>query len=322
MKTALLSGSANLEIARAVSNLTGIPLTDSGVRKFKNGEIDLAIQESVRGKDVFIMASFFQCENMTINDCLMEFHLIADAAIRAGSKNIYAVLLNYPYARSDQKTEGRSPVGASLVASMLERIACVKRVITFDLHTDQIQGFFQNTGVENLTASKLFAKAIVELNLKDIVVVSPDAGGVKRAEAFKDHLKEVGDMNAEFAMLIKKRLIANEVAAVKLVGDVKGKVAVIIDDICDTGGTLVAVAEELKKKGAKAVYACITHPIFSGDAAQKIKNSVFEKVFVTNTIPNRDKDFEEKIVTISLVPLLADVIRSVKRRRKSSGFSK
>jgi len=310
-ETVLLSGTGNPELSQAVSKILGVSITDAGIERFKNGEVFSKIQGTVRGKDVFVVASFAEINGRSVNDFILEFQVICDAAMRSGAKSIVAVIPSFPYARQDRKTEGRAPITASMIAKVLERVCGVTRVITVDLHSEQIQGFFQNTGVDNLTASKIFAEYIHKLNLQDVVIVSPDAGGAKRAEVFKGYLEAMG-VTADFAMMIKKRVKAGEVDKITLVGDVKGKTAIIVDDMCDTGGTLVAAAAELKKFGAIGVYACITHPIFSADAVKKISGSQFEKVLVTNSLPERDSS-SDKVVRLSLAPLLAEVIGRIQR---------
>ncbi len=314
--TVFLSGTCNPDLAKAVVDKLGVKLTDTGSTQFKNGEAFVKIADTVRGKDIFIVTSFATTEDKSYNDYIMEFMLLCDAVKRAGAKRIIAILPFYPYARQDRKTGGRTPISASMMALILERVCGVHQVITLDLHADQIQGAFQNIGVDNLTATKLFAEHMNTLGLKDVVVVSPDAGGTRRAEMFKEYLEVKGD-KVDFAIMIKKRLRAGEVESSTLVGDVKGKTAIIIDDMCDTGGTMVAAGEELLKHGAKAVYAVFTHPVFSEKAVEKLSGSKFTKVFVTDTLPSR-KPYGDKIVTISVAPLLAQVIELVQTNQSIS----
>ncbi|MBX9976781.1 MAG: ribose-phosphate diphosphokinase, partial [Alphaproteobacteria bacterium] len=224
-----LAGSGNPELASKICDQLGVNLVDAGIERFKNGEIAVTLKEAVREKDVFIIAAFIERDTMSVNDQLIEFQLLADAARRAGAHRIFAMFLNYPYARQDRRSDKRAPISASMVANMVENVGHVKRLVTIDLHAEQIQGFFQSTGVDNISSGKLFAEHMATLNLGPIVVVSPDAGGAKRAETFKDYLAHQG-VTSDFAMMIKKRLKANEVESVQLVGDVKGKVAIIIDD--------------------------------------------------------------------------------------------
>lgn len=314
--TVFLSGTCNPELAKAITEKLGVKLTQTGSTQFKNGEAFVKIEDTVRGKDVFILASFATTSEKSYNDYIMEFMLLCDAVKRAGAKKITAILPFYPYARQDRKTGGRTPISASMMALMLERVCGVNHVITVDLHADQIQGAFQNIGVDNLTATKLFAEHINTLGLKDIVVVSPDAGGTRRAEMFKEYLEASGH-KVDFAIMIKKRLRAGEVESSTLVGDVQGKVAIIIDDMCDTGGTVVSAGEELLKHGAKEVYAAFTHPVFSEKAVERLSASKFSKVFVTDTLPER-KPYGEKIVKLSVADLVAKVIELVQTNQSVS----
>ncbi len=308
----LLSGSANKELAQEISREIGVPVTDAGLDRFKNGEIFSKIKGTVRGKTVYILASFAEIEGRSINDYIIEFQIMCDAVMRAGAKSIVAVIPSFPYARQDRKSEGRAPISAAMMAKTLENVCRVDHVVTVDLHSDQIQGFFENTVVDNLTAARIFAEQIKRMDLKDIVVVSPDAGGVKRAERFKNYLLKDNNQEAGFALMIKKRIKAGEVDKITLVGDVKGKVAIIVDDMCDTGGTLAEAAKIAMDSGAKKVIACITHPILSGDAVSIISKSKFEKVFVTNSLPAREK-YNDKIVKVSLSKLLGEVIVRIQK---------
>lgn len=303
-----MAGSGNPDLAKGICETLNVPLLDPGFSRFKNGEISLTLSQKVREKDVLMIAAFNERDGQSVNDQCMELLLMADACRRAGANRLYGLLLNYPYARQDRRSDKRAPISASLMANILEKVCRFHRIFTVDLHSPQTQGFFQNIGVDNITTSKLFASHIASLNLQNIVVVSPDAGGARRTEQFQEYLKSKGII-ADFAMMIKKRLKPNEVTSSHLVGDVKGKTAIIIDDMCDTGGTLVAAAKELKSMGAKEVYACISHPVFSETAVEKITASDFVKVFVTDSLPL--KKSSEKIQVLSLKETLADVLGRV-----------
>ena len=303
-----MTGSGNPELAKNICDTLKVPLLDAGLSHFKNGEIHLTLSQKVREKDVLMIAAFNENNEQSVNDQCMELFLMADVCRRSGANRLYGLLLNYPYARQDRRSDKRSPISASLMANILEKVCRFHRIFTVDLHSPQTQGFFQNIGVDNITTSKLFASHIARLNLHNIVVVSPDAGGARRTEQFQEYLKSQG-ITADFAMMIKKRRRPNEVESSHLVGDVKEKTAIIIDDMCDTGGTLVAAAKELKKMGAKEVYACISHPVFSGNAVEKISASDFVKVFVTDSLPLKQES--EKIQVLSLKETLAEVIRRV-----------
>lgn len=315
-----ISGSCNPELAHKVAQKLSIRLTDPGLQHFSNGEIAAEIQGEVRGKNVYIFGSFVQRDGKSVNDQLVEYQLIADAAKRSGgAKTINAILLNHPYARQDRRSKTHASISASFVAATLENVIGISRVFTFDLHANQIQGFFQKTGVDNISTSHLFAQYLVKntsIFNDPIVVISPDAGGTERAGSFQSALAQF-NIDSDFATMIKKRVRPGKVESTTLVGDVSQKAAIIIDDICDTGGTLVASAEALKDAGATKVYACITHAIFSKDALDKILQSCFDGVFITDTLPierlpqDKVKLLEGRLHVISIADMLSDILRTV-----------
>jgi ribose-phosphate pyrophosphokinase len=239
----------------------------------------------------------------------MELILMIRAAKRASASKINVVIPYFGYARQDRKTHSRVPISASDIAMILED-AGASRIIAVDLHAGQIQGFFRDIPVDNLAGSIIFAPYVAGLKLENPVIVSPDAGGVERAKLFRDQLDKNG-VQSDLAMIIKQRKEAGVVGQANLVGDVKDKDAIIIDDMCDTGGTLVKAAEELKRFGAKRVYACITHPVFSGNAVELIAGSQFDKVITTDTIPLRE-EVPKNLIQLSVAPMIAEVIRRVK----------
>jgi ribose-phosphate pyrophosphokinase len=301
----LFTGNANYELAQKIAEELKIPLGSAVVNKFSDGEIQIHIKESVRGKDVFIVQPFCQNETQSVNDNLMELYLLIRTMKRASAESITAVIPYYGYARQDRKTISRVPISAADVALMLET-AGVDRVITIDLHCGQIQGFFHDVPVDNLYASPLFVSYIANKNLDHIVIVSPDAGGVERAKKFSESLRHKG-IETEMALISKERAKAGVVASMNLIGDVKGADAIIVDDLCDTAGTLVKAAQLLKDEGANRVFALITHPVFSGNALDKIQNSVIEEMVITDTIPLRGQ-IPTNIHPVSVAPLLAEAI--------------
>jgi len=270
-------------------------------KKFANGETNVEIGESVRGEDVYIVQS--GCGE--VNDNLMELLIMINACKIASAERITAVIPVYPYARQDKKDKSRAPISAKLVANMLS-VAGADHIITMDLHASQIQGFF-DIPVDNLYAEPAVVKWIRE-NIptfkEEAIVVSPDAGGAKRVTSIADRL------NIDFALIHKERKKANEVASMVLVGDAKGKIAILIDDMADTCGTIVEAAQKLIDDGAKKIYAILTHGIFSGEALNRINNSHFEAIVVTNTIPqDRNMRACNKIQNIDVSMMFAEAVR-------------
>jgi len=269
------------------------------VTKFSNGETNVTIEESTRDHDVFLMQS---TATPNVNDHLMELLIMIDAFKRASSRRISVLIPCFAYARQDKKDRSRAPISAKLIANLIEK-AGADRVITLDLHASQIQGFF-DIPVDNLYAEQFFVKYIRENIKKDIVIVSPDAGGVKRAKSIADQL------HADLAIIHKERKKANEVESMILVGDVSKKVAVLVDDMADTLGTFALASETLIKNGATEVYACCTHPVLSGSALEKLENCPITNLIVSNSI-RLDEKFKKcsKIKVIDLSALFAQVIQ-------------
>ncbi|KAF8477032.1 phosphoribosyltransferase-like protein [Kalaharituber pfeilii] len=296
----LLTGNSHPELARLVADRLGVELTKILVLQYSNQETSITIGESVRDEDVFILQSTAPGE---INDGLMELLIMINACKTASARRITAVIPNFPYARQDKKDKSRAPISAKLIANMLQVAGC-NHVITMDLHASQIQGFF-NVPVDKLYAEPSMLRYIREnFDWKNAVIVSPDAGGAKRATAIADRL----DLN--FALIHKERSRPNEVSRMVLVGDVKDKIGILVDDMADTCGTLVKAAETLKQHGAKEVVAIVTHGILSGKAIEAINGSQLSRVVVTNTVPHAEKKAMcSKLDTIDIAPTLAEACR-------------
>jgi len=301
----LLAGRSNLPLATEIAECLGVELSNPNLVEFANGEIHSRLGENVRGADVFIIQTHGSCEEMSVNDVIMEQLIMIDAARRASAKRITAVIPNYGYARQDRKAEGREPITAKLVANMFAA-AGANRLMSVDLHSGQIQGFFDGP-VDHLMAMPVLVDYIRENLPEDLVVVSPDAGRVKVAERYTNQL------HADLAIVHKRRVkgVKNTVEAIEIVGDVDGRTCVIIDDMIDTAATLCAGAEQLKARGAKEIYALATHGVLSGPAIDRIKNSSITKVVVTNTLPlGADKQID-KIEVLSVAKILAETIDAV-----------
>ena len=295
----LVSGNSNPALTKKISDYLDVPLVDPQLVRFANGEIFCEIEKNVRGADVFVIQS--TCT--PVNDTLMELLIMIDALKRASASSITTVIPHYGYARQDRKVSPRTPISAKLVADLLT-VAGAKRVITMDLHAGQIQGFF-NIPFDNIFASPVIMNFIKqELMSENTIFVSPDAGGVERVRHYAKKLK------ADIAMIDKRRTGKNVAKAMNVVGDVKGKECIIIDDMIDTAGTLVEACKALKDNGATKVYACATHAIFSNPAIERISTSPeLDKVIVTDTIPlSKEALAEPKIVLLSAAELLAKAI--------------
>src|SRR5436305_8278903 len=296
----IFTGNANPELAREIGQALEMDLGHAMIRQFADGEIYLQIQENVRGADVFII----QPSCTTVDRHLMELLLMIDALKRASAERITAVLPYYGYARQDRKDKPRVPISARLVAALLET-AGADRVLTLDLHAAQIQGFF-DIPVDHLFATPVLIDYFRPLNIPDLTVVSPDAGGVERARAFAKRL------NAPLAIIDKRREEANVAEVMNVVGDVEGRNCLIVDDLIDTAGTLVKGAEALMEKGASSVSACATHAVLSGPAVSRIEASDLREVVCTNSIPlSEEAKKSSKIRSLSIAKLMATAIRSI-----------
>jgi ribose-phosphate pyrophosphokinase len=305
----IFTGNAHPALAREICTWLDKPLADAEIRQFSDGEIHLQIQENVRGEDVFVV----QPTSTPVDRNLMELLLILDALKRASAKRITAVLPYYGYARQDRKDRPRVPISARLVAAVLET-AGADRVLTLDLHAAQIQGFF-DIPVDHLFSAPVMIEYFRTLQLSDITVVSPDAGGVERARAFAKRL------NSPLAIIDKRREEANVAEVMNVVGEVKGRHCMIVDDIIDTAGTLVKGAEALLEKGALSVTACATHAVLSGGAVKRIEASLLKEVVVTNSIPPSEETRKSnRIKSLSIAKLLAEAIRSIHEETSVSGL--
>ena len=293
----LISGTANRKLSEEVSRLLKIPLTPVDIRKFSDGEIYCRILESVRGCDVYII----QPTSEDANHNLMELLIMVDALKRSSPDKITAVVPYFGYCRQDKKTKAREPITSKLVANIIET-AGVGRIMIFDLHVPQVQGFFDIPS-DNFDLIPQFLEYILSKKFKDIVIVSPDAGGASRARSFAKVL------NAPIAIIDKRRPQPNVAEVQNVIGDVKGKVAFIVDDLVDTAGSITEGASILKKFGAKEVYAIATHGVLSGPAIERIKKSELKELVITNTISLPDEKKLAKIKVISIGPILAETIR-------------
>ena len=296
-KLRIFTGNANPDLAREIAAYLGTTVGDSVVNRFNNGEIQVMINESVRGKDIFIVQP--TCGPI-VNDNVMELLIMADAFKRASANHITAVIPYYGYARQDRKARGREPITAKLMADLLET-AGITRVVTIDLHAAQIQGFF-NIPFAHMPGGPLLAEYIKEKKLDNMVVVSPDLGGVSRARGFAEML------NAPMAIIDKRRPEPGVAEVMNLIGNVEGKNCIMVDDMVDTAGSLTEGARALKKFGANEIYACCTHPILTDPALSRIAQSDITELVVTNTIPLAPSKKHPKIKVLSIAPILAETI--------------
>ena len=296
-KLRIFTGNANPDLAREIAAYLGTTVGDSVVNRFNNGEIQVMINESVRGKDIFIVQP--TCGPI-VNDNVMELLIMADAFKRASANHITAVIPYYGYARQDRKARGREPITAKLMADLFET-AGITRVVTIDLHAAQIQGFF-NIPFDHMPGGPLLAEYIKEKNLENMVVVSPDLGGVSRARGFAEIL------NAPMAIIDKRRPEPGVAEVMNLIGNVEGKNCILVDDMVDTAGSLTEGARALKKFGANEIYACCTHPILTDPALSRIAQSDITELVVTNTIPLAPAKKHPKIKVLSIAPILAETI--------------
>ena len=295
-KLKVFTCNSNPQLAREIVDHIGLPLGNSQVIHFSDGEVQIKLNESVRGADVFVIQS--TCA--PVNENLMELLVMVDALKRASAKSINVVIPYYGYARQDRKARARDPITAKLVANLIE-IAGAHRVITMDLHATQIQGFF-DIPVDHLLGIPILGKHFLNKELEDVVVVSPDHGGVTRARRLAERLE------APIAIIDKRRPEPNVAEVMNIVGSVDGKTCILIDDIIDTAGTITLAADALMKAGAKAVYACCTHPVLSGPAIERISKSNIEELIITNTIPLGEEKKIGKIKTLSVAPIIGEAI--------------
>ncbi len=296
----VFTGNAHPALAKEICRHLGVPLGNAFIGKFPDGEVRLQVLENVRGADIFLIQPTCQ----PVNDNLMELLILIDAFRRASAHRITAVMPYYGYARQDRKDRPRVPISSKLVADLITT-AGAHRVLALDLHAGQIQGYF-NIPVDHLYATPVTVGYFRKLKLRNLVVVSPDPGGVERARAFAKKLR------APLAIIDKRREDAHVVEMLNVIGEVNGKNCLIIDDMIDTGGTLVQAAGALLDKGASKVYACCTHGVFAGAAVEKIRHSKLEQVVTTNSIPLSSAGRKnKKIVVLSVAGLLAEAIRSI-----------
>ncbi len=306
----LLTGTAHKKLAKEVAAFLNIDLGDATVSTFSDGEITVRLNENVRGSDAFVI----QPTSMPVNDNIMELLLIIDALKRASAARITAVIPYYGYSRQDRKVQPRVPISAKMVADLITAVG-TNRVLTVDLHAGQIQGFF-NIPVDNLYAAPVLLDYIkTKYDLNNLVIVSPDAGGVERARAFAKRL------NCSIAIIDKRREKANECEIMNVIGDVMNKETLLLDDMVDTAGTMVQAAAALKEKGAKRVSAACTHPVLSGAAVERINKSVIEEMIVTNTIPlNSKKDACNKLTVLSIANILGEAIKRINEESSISSL--
>ena len=298
-KLMIFSGRSYPELGRQIAGHLGISLGKVDLKTFSNGELYVRYEDSVRGCDAFVL----QTCSEPINKNIMEMLLMIDALERASAKRISAVVPYYGYSRQDKKTLAREPISARLIADLLSA-AGADRVLTMDLHAGQIQGFFSGP-VDHLTAVPLLASYISRQNFQDLVIVSPDAGRVKMADKYTDHL------GVPMAILHKRRPEHNQAEVLHVIGEVEGKTAVLVDDMIDTAGTLVKSSEALIKAGAREVHACATHGVFSGPAKKRLDDSPLKTVAVTNTLPIREERLSDKVEVLSIASIFANTIASV-----------
>ncbi|MCF6411922.1 ribose-phosphate diphosphokinase [Pseudalkalibacillus salsuginis] len=297
---------SNEDLAEEITEHIGVHMGKCSVQRFSDGEIQINIEESIRGSEVYVI----QSTSSPVNENLMELLIMIDALKRASAKTINVVIPYYGYARQDRKARSREPITAKLVANLLET-AGAARVITMDLHAPQIQGFF-DIPVDQLLGVPILGNYFESKSLDDIVVVSPDHGGVTRARKLADRLK------APIAIIDKRRPRPNVSEVMNIVGNIDGKTAILIDDIIDTAGTITLAANALIENGATDVYACCTHPVLSGPAIERIQNSKIKELVVTNTIALPEEKFIDKLTQLSVAPLLGEAIIRVHEQQSVS----
>ncbi len=297
---AVFSGNSHPVLAAELASYLGIKLGKVLFEPFPDGEIYLQIQENVRGRDVFVVQSIARDPNYY----LMELLIMIDALKRASAKSIVAVIPYFGYSRQDRKDKPRVPISAKLVADLLAT-AGATRVLTMDLHAGQIQGFF-DIPVDNLYARPMLAEEVAKLHLKDLVIMAPDLGAIKIARAYSNHL------NAEFAVMDKRRVSTEEVSITSIIGnDVKGRDVLLVDDLCSTAGTLVTAAETCARAGARDIFAAFTHGLLVGEAVKRLDSSPIKKIFISNTVPLLEEQLHPKFVVVSTAPLFGEAMRCI-----------
>jgi len=307
-RLAVFTGNANRNLAAEIAKYLGVQLGDATCSRFSDGEISVKVNENIRGKDVFIVQS--TCPPS--NDNLMELLILIDAARRASAQRITAVVPYYGYARQDRKDQPRVPITAKLVANLITA-AGANRLLTIDLHAGQIQGFF-DIPVDNLYAVNVFVDYFSKLKIENLVVVSPDVGGIKMARAYSKRL------DASLAIVDKRRISDTQAEVVHILGEVDGKNVVIVDDLISTGGTVVEAAGALGEKGAKDIYVAITHPVLCGPALKKLKAAPFKELAVTDTIPLDEGKVIPKLKVLSVAPLLSEAIKRIHNEESVSSL--
>lgn len=298
-KLKIFTGNAHPALAQEICDYIGVPLGKAVCGRFNNGEIQVMVNESVRGKDVFII----QPTGAPVNDNLMELLIMVDAMKRASARHITVIVPYYGYARQDRKTRGREPISAKLVADLMST-AGVTRVVTMDLHAGQIQGFF-DVPVDHLMSTSILAKYIKSMKLENLTIVSPDLGGVTRARELADRL------GAPIAIIEKRRPEPGVAKVMNIIGTVKDRSCVLIDDIVDTAGSLCEGAKALDKAGAMGVYAAVCHPVLTDPATERVKNSCLKQLIVTNSLPIEDYKKQTKLKVLSVAPLLGEAIMRI-----------
>jgi ribose-phosphate pyrophosphokinase len=307
-KLAVFTGNAHPQLAKKICKILKVSLGKALISRFSEGEIRVKINDNVRGKDVFLI----QPTSPPPNENMMELLIMTDALRRASARRITAVLPYFGYARQDRKDQPRVPITAKLIANLVT-VAGVDRVLTMDLHAGQIQGFF-DIPMDHLFAVNVFVEYLQKLRLKDLVVVSPDVGGIKMARAYAKRL------TAGLAIVDKRRINPEESEVMHILGEIKNKNAVIVDDLIATGGSLLEAAEALRQQGARKTYAAVTHPVLSANAVEKIGRSSLEKLLVTDTIPLADYQRHPKIVVLSVAGLLAEAIKRIHNEESVSSL--
>ncbi|HEY8601765.1 MAG TPA: ribose-phosphate pyrophosphokinase [Thermomicrobiales bacterium] len=295
----VFTGNGNPALAEAIMRFLGAPLGRATVGRFKNGETRVKLDENVRGSDVFVIQSM----QAPVNEHLMEMLIMIDAVRRSSASRITAVIPYYGYARQEKKSSGREPISAKLVANLLVT-AGADRILTIDLHSPAIEGFF-DIPVDHLRAAPLLTDFFRLQEMENVVVVSPDAGGVGRAEDFRIRI------GADLAIIAKKRAEADRPEVIEMVGDVAGKTVIVVDDMISTGSTLVEATATLRSRGAEAIYACAIHPLFADGAGRKMREAGIARAIVTDTVPLRERERDSAIEVLSVAPLLAEAIMRI-----------